>query len=120
MATGSHMRAHQIVLSSVLVLTSIGVIGAQSAAPLPAKRFGITAGMNSATVAGDDTEDASRRTGLIAGILLVVPIAPNVAIQPEFLYSMKGAKFDDTDVTGTVKIDYAEIPILLRFDVPRS
>src|SRR5215211_3696797 len=120
MTTGSLMRLHQFVLSSAFLLTSIAAVDAQGVAPLPAKRFGIVAGINSSTVAGDETEDASRRTGVIAGILLSVPVAPNFAIQPEFLYSMKGAKFGDSDAAGTVKLDYAEIPILLRIDVPAS
>jgi hypothetical protein len=122
------MRRNQIVLSTVFVLTSVGVVGAQSAAPPPAMRFGVTLGLNSSTMSGDDTKDASRLTGIIAGILLNVPVGANFAIQPELLYSMKGARLSNADASEPFDvvtrsgplIDYAEIPILLRFDVPGS
>jgi hypothetical protein len=56
----SQMRRNQIVLSAVFVLTSIGVVGAQSAAPPPAARFGVVVGLNSSTMSSDDSKDASR------------------------------------------------------------
>jgi len=122
------MRRNQIVLSAVFVLTSIGVVGAQSAAPPPAARFGVVVGLNSSTMSSDDSKDASRLTGLIAGILLNVPVGANFAIQPELLYSMKGARLSNAYPSGTYDVvtrsgpllDYVEIPILLRFGAPGS
>jgi len=124
----SQMRRNQIVLSTVFVLTGIGVVGAQSAVPLPAVRYGLVVGLNSSTMSGDVAKDVLRLTGLIGGILLNVPVSANFAIQPELLLSMKGARLSDPHASEPYHvvthsgphIDYAEIPILLRFDVPRS
>lgn len=94
--------------------------GAQSAAPTPPRRFGITAGVNSATFGGSDAEDAKRRTSGMIGVLLVAPVTPVFAIQPELLYTMKGAKFNDGTFEATLKMNYVEIPVLARFDFASS
>ena len=115
------MRLHPIVFAGLVALPSISSIHAQNAASTP-RRLGIAAGINSSTLGGGDVEDASRRTGFIGGIFLVAPLAPGFAIQPELLYSMKGAKFEDASegITGTLKMDYVEVPLLLRFDLSSS
>jgi hypothetical protein len=95
-------------------------LGAAQAQLKPPPRFGLIAGINSSTVGGSDTEDAKRRTGAMAGILFVAPLSPGFSIQPELLYTMKGAGFSDTDASGTVKMNYVEIPVLFRGSIPTS
>jgi len=56
-------------------------------------RFGIAGGFNSSTIGGNDFTGASRRTGFIAGVLLVFPVASNVAIQPELLSVLATLEF---------------------------
>jgi hypothetical protein len=65
-----------------------------------------------------DQADADTRTGLIAGVGLIKPLAPNWAFQPELAYSMKGAKASGDGATATIKLSYLEMPLLLRFDIP--
>jgi hypothetical protein len=60
---------------------------AQSAT-LP-RRFGITAGLNSATVGGGDVGDASRRTSFIVGATMVAPMSPSVVLEPQVLFTSK-------------------------------
>jgi hypothetical protein len=114
------MRFQTVVCAGLLVAPLLGTAAAQSAAPTPSARFGITLGVNSSTLGGSDAKDAKRRTGIMAGVLLVAPVTPVFAIQPELLYTMKGAKFEDTGVTGTLKMNYIEIPVLARFEMPSS
>lgn len=80
---------------------------------------GIKAGINLANVNGfnDPGTDLSQRTGLIGGVFMTFGIAPVVAIQPEVLFSMQGTKLhfnDGVDSDATAKIDYIQIPVLLR------
>ncbi len=85
--------------------------------------FGIMAGANFAKLGGDDVEDASNRTGLLAGIYVDMPIANGVSVRPELLYSMQGAKTDNIDGKGTdaeLKLDYVQLPVLVRFTVPTA
>jgi hypothetical protein len=80
--------------------------------------LGIKAGVNLATLSTDG-ETPGRRTGFIGGGHLTI-LLPNSMFyfQPELLYSMKGFSESDSDGTGTLALDYIDIPILvgLRFD----
>ena len=114
------MRFQKVVSAALLVAPILGTAAAQSIVLTPPRRVGITLGVNSWTIDGTDAQDAKRRTGIMAGVLLVAPVTPIFAIQPELLYTMKGAKFNDAGVTGTLKMNYIEIPVLARFDVPSS
>jgi hypothetical protein len=81
--------------------------------------IGVTGGVNIATVAGDDADDWDSRTAPFFGGFLEFPITPLVSIQPELLYTMKGAtSTDEEGCDVTAKLDYIEIPILLRVNVP--
>jgi len=44
-------------------------------------------------------------------------LSPSISLQPELLFMRKGADAGD-NIEGHVEIDYAEIPVLLRFDIP--
>jgi hypothetical protein len=114
-----HVRLHHCVYAAFVLGSTVGTAGAQSA-NLPPRRFGLTAGVNSSTIGGSDVGNASRRTGFMAGALIVIPVSPTFAIQPELLYTMKGATSNDVDVGSTFKMNYAEIPVLLRVDIPAS
>src|SRR4029079_5672560 len=95
-------------------------LGVAQAQLKPPPRFGLMAGINSSTVGGGDADDAARRTGVMAGAFIVAPVSPGVAIQPELYFTMKGAGFSDSDGSGSVKMNYVEIPVLLRVSVPTS
>ena len=52
------------------------------------------------------------------GAFLQVPISDLVSIQPEVLYLQKGASETEQGVDVTIAIDYVEIPVFLRINVP--
>ncbi len=83
----------------------------------PPPRFGIVGGINWATVRGPDADDAGWRTALMGGVTLVAPFTPSFALQPEFIYTQKGSRVTEEDFTGTVKMNYIEVPVMLRFDI---
>ena len=111
------MRRSTLASAGLAVVTACGTLAAQ-AGVTPHARIGIMAGVNSSTVSGSDATDASRRTGFMAGVLLVAPLSPAFAIQPEVYFTQKGAKSSDTDFTADVKFGYLEVPVLLRYEVP--
>ncbi|HEX8690826.1 MAG TPA: porin family protein [Longimicrobium sp.] len=94
------------------------VLGAASGAAAQGISVGVKAGVNVATLGGDDVEDADSRIGLVGGAFLVYRFSDMLAIQPEVLYSQKGASFSDTEGELTVKLDYVDVPVLLRLNVP--
>ena len=78
--------------------------------------IGIKAGMNMADLSGD-VENTSMKAGLVVGAWANFSLGM-FDIQPELLYSMKGAKQD----VGTTEIDnkynYFEVPILVKYNLP--
>jgi len=78
--------------------------------------LGAKGGLNIATLIGDDVEDAASKMGLVAGGFFCYNITEIFAIQPELLFTMKGAKSDDND--DVLKINYIEIPLLLKVNLP--
>jgi hypothetical protein len=86
-------------------------------------QFGVKAGMNIATLGGDDANGLDSRTGLVVGGLVNYRLTDMLSIQPEILYTQKGTKASETDpdfgtFEFTLKTDYLEIPVLLKLDVP--
>ena len=113
------MHLHRVLCAILAIASGFPVLRAQSAAPLP-RRLGITAGLNSATVGGGDVGDASRRTGFIAGVSMIAPTSPNVAIEPQVLFTSKGAKFTDSGGSGSFRMNYIQVPLLVRISGSES
>jgi len=110
-----------ITLASGIALTPITAT-AQRAGDMT---VGLMAGVNYATVHQDpelgDVE-FNHRLGLLAGGFLDFRLNDVFSIEPEVLYSQKGAEVQGTgsnsDSEGTFKLDYIEVPVLLKFWVP--
>lgn len=83
-------------------------------------RFGIIGGANMATITSSFIQNASTRTGIAAGLMAVLPVAPSFSIQPELMFTMKGANSKPGGTDGVAKINYVELPALARFETPAS
>jgi hypothetical protein len=97
-----------------------GLLAMLLAAPVSAQvRGGLKGGITSATLYGDDAEDAGSTTGFIGGAFLSFPLSPAFTIQPELLFARKGAS--DTaieDADADLRLSYLELPILAKFSFP--
>jgi len=114
------MRMRCIGIAGLCALSLAGSASAQRGLPMPPRRFGITLGANEATFSGNDIGDVSRRTGVLAGVLAVLPFSPTIAFEPEIAYSMKGANASDASqpgFSGSVTVGYVQIPALMRFEL---
>ncbi|HOW85634.1 MAG TPA: porin family protein [Candidatus Aminicenantes bacterium] len=104
-------------LSKIL---AIGAIAAALALPRPAEagiKFGLKGGANIANVNGDFSESLSdwkSTVGFCGGVFLELNFGRIVTIQPEVLYTVKGADAGG----GKLKFDYIEIPVLLKIRIP--
>lgn len=91
---------------------------ASSEAPLI---LGLRVGANVADWLNEDMNKWDNRTGLLVGATLTCDLDPYLAFQVELLWNRKGARSEHTlpgtnlHVKETVRLDYVEIPILLRF-----
>jgi outer membrane protein W len=89
--------------------------------------FGIMAGANYAKVSQDPEQtDVSfdYTTGLLAGAFLGIRVNDVFSIEPQVLYSVKGTKLEGTgsnsSITGSIKLNYVEVPLLGKFWIPMS
>jgi hypothetical protein len=80
-------------------------------------KFGAKAGINFATITGDDTQGVKGRTSLHVGAVSEFVISDKFSIQPELLYSAQGAKYEDEVFKETIKLDYLNLPIMAKFYV---
>jgi hypothetical protein len=77
---------------------------------------GVRAGVNFANLAFDPKPpvDPKTLTGLVVGGFATIPITAGLGFQPEALFSMQGNRFSEQGQTIKTKIDYLQVPLLLR------
>ncbi|RZK32907.1 MAG: PorT family protein [Hymenobacter sp.] len=106
-------------------LLSVGLLASVSfAAQAQSARFGIKAGASLTNVTGNNTEDAKNLFGFHGGLVANLAINDAFSIQPELLYSMKGAKAEESSSFGgvtysdkvTSRLHYIDVPVLARIN----
>lgn len=95
-----------------------------SAAQSQELRLGAKAGVNLASIAGDEIDDFNGRIGFHVGALVEIPINKKFSIQPELLYSMHGAAREYSVIPNggygikyetNLNLDYINIPIMAKY-----
>ena len=109
----------RIAIAILLVLSPAAGLSAQSQeSPPRVNRWGIVAGLNFARFTGTDDPSTTNQKGLMAGVYALRPLAENFDFQPELLFTQKGVGFAESGATGALTMNYVEIPLLVRFNVP--
>lgn len=103
-------------LALVLLTGTIQVTFSQSSSDSSKQKFGFKGGVNFSNLYTDSVEDNNILTGFNVGVFAKLPITQTFAIQPELLYTTKGAelKYNNAFVNGTstFKLNYLELPVL--------
>jgi len=109
----------KIAATLVLLLTTSLAVNAQSKDSNA--EFGFKGGVNFSNMYTEDVDDNNVLTSFNAGIYAKLPISDALAIQPELLYSRKGAElvYDNVFAEGTAKfkLNYIELPVLLKVNL---
>lgn len=71
-------------------------------------------GLDLANLTGSDVQNNSIKIGAEIGGYLTYSFSDLIALQPELIYTMKGANFDVGGRTFSDNFNYLEIPILAR------
>lgn len=87
--------------------------------------FGAKAGVNFASIGGDEMEDLDElggldgKTGFHLGLVAEIPFGERFSFQPEVLYSSQGARkegtFEGVDFTYKRTLDYINVPLLAKY-----
>ena len=113
------------------LLLSIALFCAILTANAQEVKFGLKAGLNLSSLAGDDLEAPAKSSGIevdqqltpnfFAGGFAHIGLSDKFAVQPELLFSMQGAKFDVKDpISGddfetNFQLSYLNVPVLAKF-----
>jgi hypothetical protein len=103
----------------VVLLVVVGLIGSSSLQAQSTIGKGIKAGLNLASFngTGADAIKATTKTGFCVGGFLQFGLSKEAFLQPEVLYVSKGADGSIAGESGTVSVDYLEIPVLIKYKV---
>jgi hypothetical protein len=113
---------HALITIGLILALAVSAGAQDDKTGLTAKGFKF--GLNSSKFAGDDASFLDSKTGFAAGGFLTFSLSPELAIQPEVLYTAKGAKIEESigSISGTAKfnVNYIEIPLLLKYSIPTT
>lgn len=92
---------------------------------LPAQQtLGFESGLSLAKISVTGSElggdEHGYREGISLGVFLEVPVTDFISIQPEVFYVQKGTGLSGDGFESTYAWDFVEIPVLLRFNIPKE
>lgn len=111
-----------LVAGSKAVAQEQQAMGESSLSP----KFGIKGGVNITNLyVDDDVSDENMKVGFNAGFFAKLPVTRGFSIQPELLYSSKGAKETyDNFILGEgeyrFNLNYIELPVLAVFNLAKN
>jgi len=84
--------------------------------------YGVKGGLNLATLSFDPDPgaDFGIRPGVVLGGFVSIPMGPRLTIQPEGLFSQKGANASEEGADAWIRLDYLEVPVLVQYAVTSS
>jgi hypothetical protein len=85
--------------------------GVSIAAQAQSATFGVKAGASLTNVTGDNTGNAKNIFGFHGGLIANFAVNDAFSIQPELLYSMKGAKLEESSSFGALHIVIKSLPV---------
>jgi hypothetical protein len=90
--------------------------------PLSARDImvGVKGGGIFANLSGGDVFNNSITDGGTGGVFMRHPLTRIIAVQPEALFVTKGAKYEAAGIKAEQKVNYIEIPLLVRATLPNE
>ena len=78
--------------------------------------FGVKGGMNASELHGSGVEGAKTKIGFNAGVLAHIHTSnKSWAVQPELMYSLEGAKYDNGGAKGKLDLNMLNLPVLVQY-----
>ena len=80
--------------------------------------IGPKGGIGITTFKGSDAQNVDSRTSWLGGAFLNAQISPVFNLQPEILFSQKGADYTSSETRSHLVINYFEVPVLAKLRLP--
>lgn len=102
---------------SILALALMASFAVQAQSP----GFGLKGGLNLASLSVNrNSSGYQNRAGFYGGLFAHVPVGPQLAIQPEVVYSSQGTKYTAGSLEHNLALNYVNIPVMLQAMVGRG
>ena len=103
-------------IKQITIALFFGVITTMNAQDntIPKSNGGIKGGYNLAAVSFDGDGETEQRHGFHIGVYGESFISESFSIQPELMYSQQGYKITNSSGTFTQKLDYINLPLMLK------
>lgn len=75
---------------------------------------GVVVGANSSVMAGPTVTNESHRLGVAGGAMLGLALSDSIGVESGVIFSQKGASFTEGKDNGKVRINYLDVPVLLK------
>src|SRR5215217_6166896 len=106
-------------MKKICLLTS--VVLASFAVQAQDINVGLKGGLNLSSIDNNTTANFSNRLGYHAGLLVHIPVTPQIAVQPEVIYSSQGAKYTvGNGQEHSLGLNYVNIPVMVQAKVGRG
>ena len=113
-----------VLLALVTTMTVSAQVQKTSSETRLTPKIGIKGGVNFSNFFIDDVQDNNVKAGLNLGLFAKLPVSNGVSIQPELLYSSKGAKvsYNNPLLGGEYRfnLNYLELPVLAVFNLGKN
>ncbi len=106
------MKLKTILFAVLLAVSTISVYSQ------PTLSLGLEGGLNLANVSITPSQTSNSRTGLIIGGVLDIGISRNIGVTTGLRFTMKGFQITNGGATFTDKLNYLEVPALLKVKFP--
>jgi hypothetical protein len=105
------MKRYFFAASAALLIA--GTVSAQHSSQK--STIGIKAGLNAYNINNDNGTDYKARVGFNAGLLGHLHLAPQLALQPEVVYSQQGAIAELANIETKLNLGYINVPVLVQY-----
>ncbi len=81
--------------------------------------FGVKGALVNSSFLGEDAQSTDNKTGYSAGVFLQIPTESGIfTLQPELVFTRKGATNNIGSVSESIELDYLDIPVLAKIGLP--
>ena len=116
------MQSNFLCALTLFITASFGMLHAQE--NNVNTEFGVKGGFNMSNLYQSEADDNNVIYGFNAGVYATLPVSDFIAIQPEILFTTKGAELDYNNAflqgNAKFKLNYIEVPLLVRVNITKN
>lgn len=113
----TNIRLRIKILSALALSVLFSIVATNSVAQV-GLAIGGKAGVGITTFKGSNLSNIDERTSWLGGAFLNAQISPVFTLQPEILFSQKGADYTAGEIRESLVINYFEVPVLAKIRLP--